>query len=157
MFMYIPVQVHTRSMYWFIPRFASTGYDNVSGTSWTGLKSVSTSQLAPYWGQTIRCVDGRQYSEVLHEDHIRTQSQETTTNQCDIPHHNYIICICMFDAKGKSKNYRNESNYSNHSNTPLFQEKCLIIAFQVFKHPRLKLLSKHLHFAELKWGSPNIY
>ena len=62
-----------------IPRFASTGFNNVSGTSWTGLKSVSTSQLVPSWGRTIRCVDGRHYGEVLHE----YQSQESTTDQCD--------------------------------------------------------------------------
>ena len=86
-----------------IPRFASTGFDNVSGTSWTGLKSVSTSQLVPSWGRTIRCVDGRHYGEVLHE----YQSQESTTLFCSvIPCHTahwHIYIVCMMQREIPSR------------------------------------------------------
>ena len=37
----------------------------------------------------------------------------------------------------------NESNYLNHPKHPRFQEKWLIIVFQAFKHPRLKLLFQY--------------
>ena len=82
---------------------ASTGFDNVSGTSWTGLKSVSTSQLVPSWGRTIRCVDGRHYGEVLHE----YQSQESTTLFCSvIPCHTahwHIYIVCMMQREIPSR------------------------------------------------------
>ena len=44
--------------------------------------------------------------------------------------------------------YRNECNNSNHPITrtpPLFQENWLIIVFQAFEHPRLKLLFHYLN------------
>ena len=98
---YMPSQVsyYIASALLVAARFASTGFDNVSGTSWTGLKSVSTSQLVPSWGRTIRCVDGRHYGEILH----KYQSQESTTNQCDtLPYCPLAYIHSMYDAKGNS-------------------------------------------------------
>ena len=58
--------------------------------------------------------------------------------------------------------YCNDSNYSNHPiiRTPPPSRKMINYCIPSIRTPTFEVIipiSKHLHLAELEWGSPNVY
>ena len=63
----------------------------------------------------------------------------------------YIATMVLFDEG----HYRNDSNNSDHPNTPLFQEKLFNYCIPSIRTPTFQiiiLISEHLHLAELERG-----